>query len=140
MTSALDWGWVVSTTPRPLYPQQRPGIHCIGGWVGPRAGLNGYGKSASTWIRSPDRPARSESLYRLSYRSPCLLSVVWYKFTNISEEYITVVFRVQALYVQGCDVVIPGVDYQLSGEPVASVFRVKSHYFPGCEVVYFGGS
>jgi hypothetical protein len=31
---------VVSTTPRPLYPRERPGTHCTGGWVGPRAGLD----------------------------------------------------------------------------------------------------
>jgi hypothetical protein len=31
------WGWVVSATPRPLYPQESPGTHCtcIAGWVGP---------------------------------------------------------------------------------------------------------
>jgi hypothetical protein len=34
------WGWVVSTTPRPLYPREWPGIHCTGDWVGPRAGLD----------------------------------------------------------------------------------------------------
>ena len=33
-------GWVVNTTPRPLYPRKRPGTHCIGGWVGSRAGLD----------------------------------------------------------------------------------------------------
>ena len=44
-TSELDRGWVVSTTPRPLYPWERPGTHCTGGWVGPRAGLDGCGKS-----------------------------------------------------------------------------------------------
>jgi hypothetical protein len=33
-------GWVVSTMPRPLYPRERPGTHCTGGWVGPRAGLD----------------------------------------------------------------------------------------------------
>jgi hypothetical protein len=38
-------GWVVSTTPRPLYSQERPGTHCAGGWVGPRAGLDVCGKS-----------------------------------------------------------------------------------------------
>jgi len=37
-------GWVVSATPRPLYTRERPGIHCIGGWVGPRVGLDGCGK------------------------------------------------------------------------------------------------
>ena len=60
-------GWAVSTTPRPLYPQERPGTHCTGGWVGPRACLDGCGKYPPTGIRSPDRPVRSESLYRLSY-------------------------------------------------------------------------
>jgi hypothetical protein len=33
-------GGVVSTTPRPLYPRERPDTHCTGGWVGPRAGLD----------------------------------------------------------------------------------------------------
>jgi hypothetical protein len=33
-------GWVVSTTPRPLYPREILGTHCTGGWVGPRAGLD----------------------------------------------------------------------------------------------------
>jgi hypothetical protein len=33
-------GLLVSTTPRPLYPRERTGIHCTGGWVGPRAGLD----------------------------------------------------------------------------------------------------
>ena len=37
-------GWVVTATPRPLHPRERPGTHCIGGWVGLRAGLDGYGK------------------------------------------------------------------------------------------------
>jgi hypothetical protein len=33
-------GLVVSTTPWPLYPRERPGTHCTGGLVGPRAGLD----------------------------------------------------------------------------------------------------
>jgi hypothetical protein len=37
--------WVVNATPLPLYPREWPGTHCIGGWVGPRAGLDGCGKS-----------------------------------------------------------------------------------------------
>ena len=62
---------VINATPRPLYPRERPGTHCIGGWVGPRAGLDGCGKSRPPpGIRSPDRPARRESLYRLSYSGP----------------------------------------------------------------------
>ena len=40
-------GWVVSSTPRPHFsPRERPGTHCTGGWVGPRAGLDG-GKISS---------------------------------------------------------------------------------------------
>ena len=38
-------GWVVNVTPRLLYPRDVPGTHCIGGWVGPRAGLNRWGRS-----------------------------------------------------------------------------------------------
>ena len=38
-------GWMVNATPCPLYPLERPGTHCIGAWVGPRAGLAGCGKS-----------------------------------------------------------------------------------------------
>jgi len=57
--------------PAALRPGKRPGTHCIGGWVGPRAGLDTCGKSRPpTGIRSPDRPVRSESIHRLSYPSP----------------------------------------------------------------------
>jgi len=37
--------WVVNAAHRPFYPRERPGPLCIGGWVGPRAGLDGCGKS-----------------------------------------------------------------------------------------------
>jgi hypothetical protein len=56
-----------ASRPARLYPRERPGTSCTGGWVGPGAGLNRCGKSRPTGIRSPDLPARSESLYRLSY-------------------------------------------------------------------------
>jgi hypothetical protein len=36
-------GWVVNAVPQPLQSQERPGTHCIVGWVGPRAGLE--------WVR-----------------------------------------------------------------------------------------
>ena len=60
-------GWVVSSTPRPLYPRERPGNHCTGGCVGPQGRSGRPGNLDPTGIRSPDRPARSRSLYRLSY-------------------------------------------------------------------------
>ena len=38
-------------------PRERPGTHCTGGWVGPRCGMDGCGKSRSpTSIWSPDCP------------------------------------------------------------------------------------
>jgi hypothetical protein len=37
--------WVVNAAPRPLYPRERPGTYCKGGWLGPRGGLDSCGKS-----------------------------------------------------------------------------------------------
>ena len=56
---------MVNATPRPLNPRERSGTHCTGGWVGPV--WTGAENLAPTVNRSPDRPARSESLYRLRY-------------------------------------------------------------------------
>ena len=44
LTSALDGVGGQRQAPAAL-PRERPGTHCIGGWVGPRAGLDGCGKS-----------------------------------------------------------------------------------------------
>jgi len=40
-------GWVVNAKLQPLYPRERPGTHCTGGWVGPRASLDGCGEPRS---------------------------------------------------------------------------------------------
>ena len=64
--SALDGGWVVNATPRPLYPRERPGTHCIGGWVGPTAGLDGCGK----FCRPPGFEARTVHLVASRYTDP----------------------------------------------------------------------
>ena len=64
-TSALDGGWVVNATPRPLYPRERPIVQEAGWAPGPVC--TGVENLAPTGIRSPDLPPRSESLYRLSY-------------------------------------------------------------------------
>jgi hypothetical protein len=68
-------GWVASTTSWPLYHRERPGTHCIGGWVSPRAGMGVCEKSRPhrdffLLHRTPDSPALSQSLYRLSYPGP----------------------------------------------------------------------
>ena len=46
--------------PAALYPRERPGTHCTGGWVGPRAGLDGYGKFRLQRDSIADRPDRSQ--------------------------------------------------------------------------------
>jgi hypothetical protein len=61
------WWWVISATPWPLYSRERPITHSTGGWMGPRADLDGSVKFRPTGIRSPDRPTRSELLHRLRY-------------------------------------------------------------------------
>ena len=59
-------GWSVNTTPRPLYPRARSGTHCIGGCVGPMAGLDECGKSRP----QPEFDPRTVQRYRLSCRGP----------------------------------------------------------------------
>jgi hypothetical protein len=60
------WRWVVSFTPRPIYPRERtPGTHWIGVWVGPRAGLDSVVMKkfpAPNGTRNPDHPVRSPAL------------------------------------------------------------------------------
>jgi hypothetical protein len=59
--------------PAALAPEKSPGTHFIGGWVDPRAGLDDMEKWKFFTLpglgtpASPGRPARSQSLYRLSY-------------------------------------------------------------------------
>jgi len=65
--------------PAAPYPRERPGTNCTGGWVGLRAGLDWCGKPLPTGIRSPDRPARRQSLYRLRYPAHDILQVMYIK-------------------------------------------------------------
>jgi len=62
----LDGGGGSAPRPGRLYPRERPGTHFTGGWVGPRAGLDGR-KISIPSDSIQDRPARSQSLYWLSY-------------------------------------------------------------------------
>ena len=63
MTAALEGVSGQQHAPAALYPRERPGTHFTGGWVGPRFGLDGQDILTRTEIRSPDRSARSQSLY-----------------------------------------------------------------------------
>jgi len=61
-------GWGVSVTPRPLFTPGKEPVPIVqeAGWA-PGPVWTGAEISPPTGIRSPDRPARSQSLYRLSY-------------------------------------------------------------------------
>ena len=65
------WGRVVNATPRPLYPRERPGTNCIGGWVGPQ-GRSGQVRKISPPPGFDPRTVQpvASRLYRLNYRGP----------------------------------------------------------------------
>jgi hypothetical protein len=68
-----SWGRLFSVTPRPRFTsgERTLGTHCTGSWVGPRAGLDREvtGKilclCRGSNLRSPGRPARSQTLTEL---------------------------------------------------------------------------
>jgi len=61
-------GWGVSVTPRPLFTPGKDPVPILqeAGWA-PEPVWTGAEILAPIGFRSPDRPARSQSLYRLSY-------------------------------------------------------------------------
>jgi hypothetical protein len=67
----VKYGWVVNATPRPLHPRKTDPVPIVqkAGWA-PGPVWKGAENLATTGIRTPDRPARSKSLYRLSYPGP----------------------------------------------------------------------
>jgi hypothetical protein len=76
LTSALVGGeWSASRPGRFI-----PGTHCIGDWVGPRACLDHTENRKFSFVpglelRLLGRPARSYSLYRLSYPGTIIIRV-----------------------------------------------------------------
>ena len=65
--------WGVSLTPWPLFTSEKEPVSLVqeAGWA-PGSVWTGAENLAPTGIRSPDRPACSQSLYRLSYRAHLL--------------------------------------------------------------------
>jgi len=59
-------GWVVSSTPRPHFTPRKDPVPILQEAVGRRAVLDRRKISSPSGF-DPDRPARSQSLYRLSY-------------------------------------------------------------------------
>ena len=69
-TSALDGGGWSAPRPGRFSPGKDPVPTAQETEWAPGPVWTGAENLAPTGIRSPDRPARSESLYRLSYRGP----------------------------------------------------------------------
>ena len=67
-------GWGVSVTTRPLFTPGKDPVPIVqeAGWA-PGPVWTGAENLAPTGIRSPDRPAHSQSLYRLSYPAHIIL-------------------------------------------------------------------
>jgi len=63
LTTALEGVRGQGQEPAALYPRERTGIHCTGGWVDPMAGLERCGKS---------RPHR-DSIPGLYQTIPCII-------------------------------------------------------------------
>jgi hypothetical protein len=80
LTSALVEGeWSASRPDHFIHVEKAPSTHRIGGWVGPRAGLEDVEKRkfltlSGLELRPLGRPARSQSLYRLRYSGRVLNS------------------------------------------------------------------
>jgi len=68
MTNGTRRGWGVSVTPWPLFTPGKDKVPIVqeAGWA-PGPVWTGAENLTHTGIRTPDRPARSQSLYRLSY-------------------------------------------------------------------------
>jgi len=68
MTNSTRRGWGVSVTPRPVFTRGKDPVPIVqdAGWA-PGPVRTGAENLVPTGIRSPDRPARSQSLYRQRY-------------------------------------------------------------------------
>ena len=85
--------WVVSSTPRPHFTcGERPGTHCTGGWVGPRAGLDGRKISSP-----PGFDPGPSSLYLSRYTNWATGPTKLLKYNSYKYEHIVVKFMFEFL-------------------------------------------
>ena len=91
MTNGTRRGCGFSVTPRPPFTSGKDPVPIVqeAGWS-PRPVWTGAENLAPTGIRSPDRPARSQSLYRLRYPAHIwqrAVSEIWCVFKKNSALY-----------------------------------------------------
>jgi hypothetical protein len=83
-TSALVGGEYSASRPGRFTPGERaPGTHWIGGWVGPRAGLDDMEKwkffpPPGLELQTLGRPAHSQLLYRLHYPGSLIICTYYF--------------------------------------------------------------
>ena len=75
MTVALEGGEWSAARPDRNLPPKRPGPHFTGGWVGPRAVLDGAENLVPIRIRCTDRPARSSVAIPTELPAPLISKV-----------------------------------------------------------------
>jgi hypothetical protein len=99
------WSWVVSFTPRSLYPQGKspwyPLDRRLSG-IQSRSGRGGLEKNSQPppgiESQNPDRPARSQALYRLSYHGSQISACSSYKVSDMDRNEIYMApFNVKSL-------------------------------------------
>ena len=95
-------GWVVSSTPRPYFTPGKDPLPIVqeAGWASEPVWMGR--KSRPTGIRSPDRSARSQSLYRLSYLAHTNWKKRWMKKTCIKANIIREISKMNEMD-EACD-------------------------------------
>jgi hypothetical protein len=87
-------GWGVSVTPRPLFTPGKDPVPIVqeAGWA-PGPVWTGAENLASTGIRTPNRPARSQSLYRQRYPAhSCVVGFTYFTSVCVCVCVIAVIF------------------------------------------------
>jgi len=127
MTNDTRRGWGVSVTPRSLLTPGKDPVPIIQevGWA-PGPVWTGAENLAATEIRTPDRPARSQSLYRL--RSPAHRVTIWclamYPQTWLRDVIHINIVRLERLKIDN-DAVCPVVSCETSSPSVSIVGRAS---------------
>jgi hypothetical protein len=132
--------------PASFYPRERPCTHYTAGWVSPRAGLDKCGKSCPTGIRFQDRPARSQSLYWVSYPARLLRNKVMENNRITLLRINTVLFAViQRIQHRQCDIETRSYYQCCNGKPTriacyksVSVNLVIHHEMRMCHIIIWG--
>jgi hypothetical protein len=84
---------VVSTTARPLYPRDRPGVRCTGGWVGPRASLDVSKKSCPHQDSIPGLSSPYSVAILTELPGPQIFSCIFHKLRlEVSVEQVFLIF------------------------------------------------